>query len=751
MRHAHSRTLLLSCACVLAPCIVAPSLADAASDFIDRWALTRGFRSGQPTAIAIPHDVSEVLFLRSGPRDRVQSLWAWDARTGAERELLTGARLLGGATESLSSEERAKRERLRQTAAGLSSFQLSKDGRRVLVPYSGRVFLLSRPGHGVRELGAPGGAAADEARLSPDGGSVGLVRAGAMRVLDVATGVERVLAAPESAGVSYGLAEFVAQEEMDRHEGFWWSPDSRWLAVQRTDVSALERLGILDHANPTRAPERNPYPRPGHANAEVRLAVFPAAGGPPVWVQWDREAWPYLCRVTWPEAGPLTIHVMNRTQQSASLLSVDPATGRTTTILGERDDAWLNLPTGVPAWLADGRTFVWMSERDDTGPELRLQHADGTSRRLTPPGVRVRAVTWVDRVRGVAWVIASDESSEKHLWSVDLKRPWKAKRTRSPYAYPARQAGLESAVFSPTGALRVRTLEPERGDTRWWVEDANGRRVGELRSMAESPGVEPAVEWTRVGADSLRAFIVRPRDFQPGRRYPVIDWAYAGPHGQRVLRNGRHYLREQWLADQGFIVVSVDGRGTPYRGRSFERAIRGDLIGPALADHVAALRELCGRHPEMDIARVGVLGWSFGGYFAIQAVLHAPELYRAAVAGAPVVDWLDYDTFYTERYLGVPPADSAAYTRSSALLKAASLSRPLLVVHGTGDDNVYFLHSLKLAAALNQANRKYEFLPMPGPTHVVSAPEQVRNHHARALEFLLRELGGVSDAAPPLP
>ncbi len=172
MRHVLSRTLLLSCACVLAPCIVAPSLADAASDFIDRWALTRGFRSGQPTAIAIPHDVSEVLFLRSGPRDRVQSLWAWDARTGAERELLTGARLLGGATESLSSEERAKRERLRQTAAGLSSFQLSKDGRRVLVPYSGRVFLLSRPGHEVRELGAPGGAAADEARLSPDGGSV---------------------------------------------------------------------------------------------------------------------------------------------------------------------------------------------------------------------------------------------------------------------------------------------------------------------------------------------------------------------------------------------------------------------------------------------------------------------------------------------------------------------------------------------------------------------------------------------------
>ncbi len=738
------RVLPLICACIVALCLVAPPLTASDSDFLDRWALTRGFRSGLPTAIAIPRDASEVLFLRSGPRDRVQSLWAWDARTGAERELLTGARLLLGAEESLSPEERAKRERLRQTARGLTTFELSKDGRRALVPYSGRVFLLSRPGYDVRELGAPGGPPADDPRLSPDGDQVALVRAGEMRVLDVASGAERVIASPESAGVSYGLPEFVAQEEMDRHEGFWWSPDSRWLAVQRTDVSALERLAILDPANPTRDPERNPYPRPGHANADVRLAIYPAAGGPPVWVRWDRVTWPYLCRVTWPEAGPLTIHVMNRAQQAASLLSVDPATGRTTPILGEHDDLWLNLPSGVPAWLADGRSFVWMSERDDTGPELRLERLDGTSRRLTPPGLRVQSVSWVDRTRGVAWVVASDEPTEKHLWRVELKQPWKIRRAD-------REAGLESAVFSPTGALRVRTLAPVNGDTRWRVEDAEGRPVGELRSMAEAPGVEPTVEWTRVGADSLHAFIVRPRDYQPGRRYPVIDWAYAGPLGQRVLRNGRHYLCEQWLADQGFIVVSVDGRGTPNRGRSFERAIRGDLIGPALADHVAALRELCGRHPEMDLQRVGAIGWSFGGYFAVQAVLHAPELYRAAFAGAPVVDWLDYDTFYTERYLGVPPADSAAYTRSSALLKAASLSRPLLVVHGTGDDNVYFLHSLKLATALNQANRKYEFLPLPGPTHVVSAPEQVRNHHTRALEFLLRELGGVSDAAPPRP
>jgi len=747
MRPNPSRALALPCG-LLAAMLFAASAFDIASaadlDFLERWAATRGFRSGQPTAIAIPRDGAEVLFLRSGPRDRTQSLWAFDVASGAEREVLTGPRLLGGGEETLSPEERARRERLRLTARGLSSFQLSDDGRQILVPYSGRLFLVSRPDYAAREIGAQGLPAADGVRFSPDGSQVALVRDGELRVLDLASGAERVIASPESSGVTYGLAEFVAQEEMDRFDGSWWSPDSRWLLVQRTDHAGMERLRIVDPSNPTREPEANPYPRPGMKNADVRLAILPAAGGTPVWVQWDREAWPYVCRVVWPEAGSPALYLMDRSQQRASLVRVDPTTGRTSPLLGERDDKWLNLPEGAPRWLPGGRGFLWISEHDDTGPALELQFADATSRRLTPAGLRVRSLLAVDEAGRYAWVSASDEPTETHIWRVDLQKPWKAKRV-------GEEAGLESAVFSRTAALRVRTLSPERGPTSWIVEDAAGKRRGELRSVAEDPGVEPRVEWLRVGPDSLRAFVVRPRDYQPGRRYPVVDWAYAGPHGQRVVRSARRYLLEQWLADQGFLVVTVDGRGTPGRGRSFERAIRGDLIGPALADHRTALRELAARLPEMDATRIGAFGWSFGGYYAAQGVMHAPDLYRAGVAGAPVVDWHDYDTFYTERYLGVPPADSAAYTRSSVLLEAAGLTRPLLIIHGTADDNVYFVNSLKLTDALNRANRRYEFLPLPGQTHVVSAAEQVRQVYSRALEFLQRELGGVSDAAPPRP
>jgi len=472
------------------------------TDFLDRYSATRGFRSGTPVSIAIPRDASEVLFLRSGARDRVQSLWSFDVRTGTEREILTGARLLGGSEETLSAEERARRERLRMTARGLSSFQLSKDGRRVLIPFSGRLFLMERPGGAVRELGPAAGAGAaggvvpaDDARLSPDGTQLSLVRAGEMRMLDIGppggsgSGIERVIAKPESSGVTYGLPEFVAQEEMDRFEGHWWSPDSRFLAVQRTNHAGVERLRIMDPSNPTKAPEENPYPRPGMKNDDVRLAVYPAAGGPPVWVEWDHDAWPYLCRVVWPEAGPLTIYVMDRRQQRASLMSVDPVTGRTAPLLGEHDSAWLNLPDGAPYWLADGRSMLWISEHDDTGPELDLQNPDATSRRLTPAGLRIRELVAVDPLRATAWVLASDEPSETHLWSVDLKKPWKVKRAGA-------ERGLESAVFSPTCALRRPSGVPppgtsraptgsrsasctpwrnRRGSSRWWNGRASDR------------------------------------------------------------------------------------------------------------------------------------------------------------------------------------------------------------------------------------------------------------------------------------
>jgi dipeptidyl-peptidase-4 len=235
--------------------------------------------------------------------------------------------------------------------------------------------------------------------------------------------------------------------------------------------------------------------------------------------------------------------------------------------------------------------------------------------------------------------------------------------------------------------------------------------------------------------------VVRPRDFDPARRYPVLVDAYGGPHHIHVTASRQRWQLDQWYADQGFIVVSIDGRGTPGRGSAWEHAIYQKFDSVPLEDQVAGLRELAAHHPAMDLQRVAIDGWSYGGYLAAQAVLRRPDVFRAAVAGAPVTDWYDYDTHYTERYLGIPPAADDVYRSSSLLTYASDLRRPLLLLHGTADDNVYFCHSLKLAGALFRHGKNFELVPLSGLTHMVPDPQVMENLHGRIVRFLQEHLG----------
>ena len=718
-----------------------------AEDLLDQFAATDRFRSGQPRAFAFTPDGTTLYFLRSGPRDRVNDLYALDLTSGQEKVVLTAAELLGGASETLTAAEKARRERLRLSARGIASFALSDDGRSILVPLSGRLFLVDRAAGAVKEL-SPGAASAADARFSPDGKRVACVRNGALCVIELSTGAEKVVSPHERASadsVSWGSPEFVAQEEMDRFEGYWWAPDSRHIVAQRNDESRVERLRIFDPYRPASPPQEFAYPRPGKLNTDVTLAVLDCGGAPPVWVDWDRAALPYLCRVKWDAHGPLAVLLMDRAQQHEELSTVDPATGKRTPLLQESDDKWLNLPDGAPQWAGAAAGWLWIAERDDSGPWLEWREgARATARRLTPPGLRVSRLIAVDHAHMVAYVEASKDATQPQVWRVPL-------RTRQAPSPLGEGAGVHTAVFSNDAQHWVHTYTPEHGRARVQAEDAAGHAPVTLRSLAETPPYEANVTWERVGPDSLAAFIVRPRDFDPRKRYPVIDWAYGGPHSLRVTQTASPYLMEQWLADKGFIVVTVDGRGTPGRGRTWERTIRGDFISAPLADHEQGLRALCAAHPEMDPDRVGVTGWSFGGYYTVLALERMPQLYKAGVAGAPVVDWQDYDTFYTERYVGQPQADSLAYARSSALTDAPRLSRPLMVEHGTADDNVYFFHTLKLADALNRAGRDWELLPFPGQTHAIFDASQVRQVNTRRAEFLRQHLGAPANGASPQP
>ena len=713
----------------------APAAPAAADTFLRQYAATFRFRLGRPASITITPAGDEVLFLRSGPRSFEQDLYAFDVRTGRERVLLTAQRILQGVAELLTPAERARRERQRLAARGIASYQLSEDGTRLLVPLTGRLFVIERASGVVQELETDADPALDP-QLSPDGRQMACVREGDLYVTDIASGDERRLTTRESEDVSYGEAEFVAQEEMNRFHGFWWSPDSRTLAFQRTDVAKVERFHVADPGHPEQPSRSWPYPRPGKANADVKLGLMPAAGGAPAWVEWDRARYPYLAKVTWEKNSPLTILVQDRAQQEEVLLAVDSASGATTPLLVERDSVWLNLDQQMPHWLEDGSGFLWTSERDGEW-RLELRARDGKRLwALTPPGLGYRSLAHVDEKHGVAWVLAGADPTERQIVRLPLN-PRNGRLERV-----TRERGLHGAIFGKGHEVWVHTFEGPEGDRRQMVERRDGRSMGELRSLAETPSLAPNLEFTTAD-DSLRlhAVIVRPRAFDPGRRYPVLVDVYAGPNAQMVQATRWRYLLDQWFADRGFVVVSLDGRGTPGRGRAWERALRGSFIEVPLTDQVAGLQALGARYHELDLGRVGIEGWSYGGYFSALALMRQPDVYRAAVAGAPVTDWYDYDSYYTERYLGLPGADPRGYEGSSVLPEATKLAQPFLLIHGTDDDNVYFVHSLKLCDALFRAGKEFEFLPLSGFTHMVTDPVVTQRLYTRIADFMREHLG----------
>ena len=656
-----------------------------------------------------------MLFLRSGPRDTVLRLYRTDLATGAETELARP----DAAPEQLSVAEKARRERARMTLSGITDFQLSQNGGVVLATQADRLLRISLADNRVVPVAGSGWIAP---RLSPDGRMVAAVRDGDLHVVTLATGADRPLTSGGTETLTHGLAEFVAAEELDRADGAWWSPDSRTILYEQADSAGVEQHFIADPGHPERVPVAFRYPRAGTANARVRLGLVAATGGPTRWIDWDGDAFPYLARVVWPAGrGRLTLVVLNRAQTEERVLAVDPATGHASLLLAESDPAWIDvapaaarLAPPLPRWLLDGSGFLWAAERADHW-QLELRHADGSlDRVLTGAALPFLAVEDLDAAAGTVTISADPDRLGIALYRVPL--------AGGPTTPVATEPGLHEASFVEGGhRVFADAFSGADGTAATLVRAGDGRVLATLASHAETPAALPRIAFTAVGARQLDALVVRPAGFVAGRRYPVVLQVYAGPGVKTVQRAPRLFLEDQCLADRGFIVVSVDGRGTPGRGRDWERAIKDDLIDLPLSDQVDGLQALAARVPEMDLGRVGVTGWSFGGYFTAMATIRRPDVFKAGVAGAPVVDFADYDTAYTERYLGTPQADPDGYRRSDVLTYAAGLSRPLLVMHGLTDDNVYFENSYKLTQALLDAGRPYRLLLLPG-THQLPDP-----------------------------
>ncbi|MFH8928602.1 prolyl oligopeptidase family serine peptidase [Streptomyces pristinaespiralis] len=704
-------------------------------------ARTQRFTLGAPRAFTVSPDGSRVVFLRSSSgTDRSGLLWVLDLEGHGppqERPAADPRELLGGIAEELSAEERARRERSREGSAGIVAYAVDRAVELAAFTLSGRLFTAELRAGTARELPTPGPVL--DPRPSPDGRLVAYVAGGALRVTGAEGEEDRALAEPEDEHITYGLAEFIAAEEMGRSRGFWWSPDSDRLLVARADERDVRRWWIPDPAQPDQEPSKVAYPAAGTPNATVRL-FFVALDGNRTEVTWDRERYPYLARVHWSAAGPPLLLVQSRDQRTQLYLAVDPESGSTRTVHVDEDEAWLELFSGVPAWAPES------SYEQGFGGGRLVRIADEGGARVLAVGDRVLTGAQL-QLRAVLDIGESDVLVSASA-GADSAEP----ETGEIHVYRVNELGVERVSDGPGVHAAVRgggvtVLASSRTDVSGALVQVlrDGKQVAVVASHAEEPVLRARPTLTEAGARRIPCAVLLPSGHRDADGpLPVLMDPYGGPHGQRVLAAHNPYLTSQWFADQGFAVVVADGRGTPGRSPGWEKAVVGDFT-PTLDDQIEALQSLAGSFP-LDLDRVAIRGWSYGGYLAAMAVLRRPDVFHAAVAGAPVTDWRLYDTHYTERYLGDPAAQSAAYAANSlvtdaGLTSAEGPARPLMIVHGLADDNVVMAHTLRLSSALLAAGRAHEVLPLTGVTHMTPQEQIAENLLLLQVDFLKRSLG----------
>jgi dipeptidyl-peptidase-4 len=752
-------------------------------DYPELAARTRRFTHGAPRAVSVSADGARVVFLRSsGPQDPIDRMWVYDVATRTERLVADPLVLLAdgnpGRDEGpdggeLPDHERALRERLRLSAAGIGSYATDQAGSTAVFPLAGRLFMVDltrtdagRTGAPVTELPTVGPAV--DPRPDPTGRRIAYVTNGALRII-APDGTDSMLAGETQnaqggpSTVTWGLAEFIAAEEFARYRGYWWAPDGQSILAARVDDARVPRWHLHDPAEPAKAPTTVAYPHAGATNAEVSLHLLDLDGG---WVDvhWDRETYPYLVAVHWSEGGGPLITVLRRLQQHGLVLAVDPRTGETQVHAELADPRWVEPIPGTPCHLGDGRVLVG-GELAHDGYDARCLFADGTL--LTPPSLYVRRICGrlapeANRADDQGAASTAGQASAVPITSGGVRaRPSSAsaggKAGPQPGAYPDLLVEASEGEPSEQHLFRVRTsvgsagFEVRRltnqagwhvgaagGDTlvigsasldhpgtQWAVYQAE-TQVGALTSLAASPPYQPRPVLERVTDRRLPSGVLYPRQHVAGRRLPVLVDVYGGPARQEVLATRERWAARQWWADAGFAVVVIDNRGTPGVAPSFEKVIHRRMADLVLADQVEALGALAAKHPDLDLGRVGIRGWSYGGWLAALAVLRRPDIYHCGVAGAPVTDWTLYDTAYTERYLGLPDDGSEVYAHHSLLELADALpdspadARPLLLIHGLVDDNVVAAHTVRLSSALLATGRPHSVIPLSGATHMAA-------------------------------
>lgn len=647
-----------------------------------------------------------------------------------EIKLVTSTQLFENSAE-LDPAEAARRERLREVTTGITDYSVDEHARRAAFAVNGELFWVNTASAELHHV--PTDHPVIDPRMSPDGTHIAFVMRNSVWVTElpdspspptatpnVMSGAESdaprssgrmwVVAEPESDTVSYGLADFIAAEELERHRGLWWLADSSVLLIERCDEASVPIRWISDPADPDQPAHEHRYPQAGHANAEVSLHLAYLDGAPLTPIEWDHDRYPYLATVhitKHSESGEsaAVIGVLDRSQGEQLIFDVN-SDGTASPIAVRHQQPWITVVPGVP-------------RRDASGDLLEvLVHEDTfmlfcNSTPITPAGMNVDSLIAAD-THGYVFGAQTDPIHRMVMH---------ASTDGSLFTPITPEHGWCSAAVADGSAETRVSVCTDWQSTRSHATLVTPNKEVHIDTRAEVPLVTPAPLLHIEEVDELRCVVLLPRDHVPGTSLPVICSPYGGPHAQRVIAAGGAYLTEQWLADQGFAVVIIDGRGTPGRGPAWEFAVHQDLAAGVLADQVAGLRSCAAAYPDLDLGRVGIRGWSFGGYLAALAILDRPDVFHAAVAGAPVTEWRLYDTAYTERYLGHPEANSEIYDSNSLLTRAPQLTRPLLMIHGLADDNVLAAHTLQMSRALLEAGRTHNVLPLSGVTHMT--PQEV--------------------------
>ncbi|WP_291833970.1 S9 family peptidase [Brevundimonas sp.] len=726
----------------------APAIADSAILTPERVFANPSLSGPVAKGVSLSPDGELVAFLRSRPDDvEVQDLWAAPTGPGEPFKLIDARALVPDAGE-LSEAEKARRERMRISARGVVEYSWDEQGRYILAPLEGDIFLAAREGGQVRRLTET---EADEidAKVSPKGNFVSFVRDQDLVVYDLATNTETAVTSDGEGLKTWATAEFIAQEELDRDTGYWWSPDERFIALQHTDESTVDIIPRLDITGGGASTVEQRYPRAGRPNAVVELYVHDRQSGQRIKVDLGADNDIYLARVNWSADGRiLYVQRLSRNQKTLDLLSVDPATGASRVIVSQRSDAWVPLNHDFKA--LDNGDFLWSSE--ETGwKHLYLYNRDGRRlRAITQGQYPIKSLAGVDQRTGDVFFTASmrdgrEQPIEQQLFRASLRR------TMTPVAVTS-AGGWWSASMNKTGTAFVGNYTDLNTPMQSALYRADGTRIRWIEENRLQPG-HPAYPFaSRRGevtfgtleshGETLVWQMTTPPGFDRTKTYPVVMQVYGGPSGGGVKR-GWQASTNQLLTEAGYIVFRLDNRGEGDRSAAFKQALYLRMGQPEIEDQVMAadyLRSL----PFVDDARIAMMGWSYGGFMTLMAATEPKMGLAGALAGAPPTEWGLYDTAYTERYMSTPQANVEGYAASDVIPRLPNLTGRLLLMHGMADDNVILENSTRVINALQQNSQPFELMLYPGQRHGVRGNERQLQQWRTYLDFLDRTIGSRS-------